>query len=85
MRPGYIALIFWALSAAAVFGVVKSLQTGVATDVCSYRQDENPGMFTMVLFGRLSVIVFAVAETLYAFGLTDDPIAALRSVMPFHQ
>jgi hypothetical protein len=85
MRPGYIALIFWGLSAFAVFGILKSLRTGVATSVFPYREDQNPGAFMMIILGRMFVIVFAIAETLYAFGLTGDPIAALRSTMPFHQ
>ena len=85
MRPGYIALIFWGLSAFAVFGILKSLRTGVATSVFTYREDQNPGRFMMIILGRMFVIVFAIAETLHAFGLTGDPIAALRSIMPFHQ
>jgi hypothetical protein len=84
MRPGYIALVFWALSACAVFGILKSLRTGVATDTFTYRQDQNPGMFMMVILGRMFVIAFAFAETLYALGLTGDPIAALQSIMPFY-
>jgi hypothetical protein len=85
MRPGYIALIFWGLSAFAVFGILKSLRTGIATSTFTYREDQNPGTFMMIILGRMFVIVFAIAETLYAFGLTGDPIAALRSIMPFHQ
>jgi hypothetical protein len=84
MRPGYIALVFWVLSAFAVFGILKSLRTGVATDPFAYRVDQNPGAYMMVILGRMSVIGFTIAETLYAFGLTADPIAALRSILPFH-
>jgi hypothetical protein len=85
MRPGYIALVFWVLSAFAVFGILKSLRTGVATSTFTYRADQNPGTFIMIILGRMFVIALAIAETLYAFGLTGDPIAALRSIMPFHQ
>lgn len=49
MRPGYIALIFWGLSAFAVFGILKSLRTGVATSVFTYREDQNPGAFMMII------------------------------------
>jgi len=85
MRPGYIALIFWGLSVFAVFGVLKSLRTGVATGVFTYREDQNPGTFMMIILGRMFVIVFAIAETLYAFGLMGDPMAALRSIMLFNR
>jgi hypothetical protein len=85
MRPGYIALVFWVLSAFAVFGILKSLRTGVATSVFTCREDQNPGTFMMIILGRMFVIALAIAETLYAFGLRGDPVAALRSIMPFHQ
>jgi hypothetical protein len=84
MRPGYIALVFWVLSAFAVFGILKSLRTGVATFPFRYRADQNPGSFMVIILGRVFVIALAIAETLYAFGLTGDPIGALRSIMPFH-
>ena len=84
MRPGYIALVFWGLSVVAVFGISKSLRTGVATGAFTYRADQNPGAFMLTILSRVFVIVIAVAETLYAFGLTGDPIAALRSIMPLH-
>jgi hypothetical protein len=84
MQPAYIALIFWALAACAVFGIIKSWRTGVATDTFTYRSDENPIAFLMVILGRVFVIGLAIAETLYAFGLAGNPIAALHSVMPVH-
>lgn len=87
MRPGYIALVFWFLSACAVFGISKSLRTGVAADeTVAYRRDQNPCMFMMVISGKMAVFPFAIAETLYAFGLTGDPVAAIRSdMLPFLQ
>ena len=84
MQPAYIALIFWALAACAVFGIIKSWRTGVATGAFTYRSDENPIAFMMVILGRVFVIGLAIAETLYAFGLIGDPIVALHSVMPIH-
>jgi hypothetical protein len=84
MRPAYVALFFWVLAACAAFGIVKSWRTGVATNPFTWRRDENPGMFMMVILGRVFLIGFAIAETLYALGLTGDPVAALQSVMPFH-
>jgi hypothetical protein len=84
MPPAYIALIFWVLAACAVLDIFKSWRTGVATDPFTWRRDENPGMFMMVIIGRVLVIALAIAETLYALGLTDDPIAALQSIAPFH-
>jgi hypothetical protein len=84
MRPAYVALVFWVLAACAVFGITKSWRTGVATNPFTWRRDENLGMFMMVILGRVLLIRFAIAETLYAFGLTGDPIAALQSVVPFH-
>ena len=85
MRPGYIALIFWALSALALSGILKSLRTGVATSTFTYREDREPIAFMLVILGRVFVIVLAIAETLYAFGLAGDPMAALRTMMPFHR
>jgi hypothetical protein len=83
MRPAYIALVFWVLAACAVFGIVKSWRTGVATGPFMYRRAEEPISFMMVMFGRVFVIGLAVAETLYALGLAGDPIAALHTYMPF--
>jgi hypothetical protein len=84
MQPAYIALIFWVLAACAVFGIIKSWRTGVATATFTYRSDENPVAFMMIILGRVFVVGLAIAETLYAFGLTGDPIGALHSVMPIH-
>ena len=85
MRPGTIALIFWALAACAVFGIRRSLRTGRATDTFTYWRDQNPGAFWLIILGRVFVVGLAIAETLYAFGLTGDPIAALRSILATHQ
>lgn len=82
MRPGYIALVFWVLSACAVFGILENLRTGVATGDAfntRYRVDQNPLMFMMIILGRAFAIVLAIAETLYAFGLTGDPFT-LQSI-----
>jgi hypothetical protein len=49
MRPGYIALIFWALSACAFFGIVRSLRTGRATSTFTYSQEQEPLGFWMVI------------------------------------
>jgi len=84
MQPAYIALIFWVLAACAVFGIIKSWRTCVATATFTYRSDENPVVFMMIILGRVFVVGLAIAETLYAFGLTGDPIVALHSVMPIH-
>ena len=84
MQPAYIALIFWALAACAVFGIIRIWRTGVATSTFTYRSDENPVAFMMVILGRVFVVGLAIAETLYAFGLTGDPIAVLHSVIPIH-
>jgi hypothetical protein len=86
MRPGYIALVFWGVSAFAVFGILKSLQTGVVTgSIFTYRINQQPVAFLSVILGRTFIIAIAIAETLYALGLTGDPIAAFRSIMPFHE
>ena len=85
MQPGTIALIFWILSGFAVYGIFRSLRTGVATSTFTYRLDQNPVAFMMVILGRVFVIALAIAETLHAFGLVGDPFAALRSFMPFHR
>jgi len=85
MRPGTIALIFWILAACAVFGIRRSLLTGHATDTFTYWRDRNPGAFWTIIFGRVFIVGLAIAETLYAFGLTGDPIAALRSILATHQ
>jgi hypothetical protein len=84
MRPGYIALIFWGLAACAVFGIVKSYRTGIAHgEFATFRRGQEPVRFMMVILGRVFFIVLAIAETLYALGLAGDPIAALRSYIPF--
>jgi hypothetical protein len=85
MGPGYSALVFWVLAACAVFGIRRSLRTGHATDTFTYWRDQSPGAFWAIILGRVFIVGLAIAETLYAFGLTGDPIAALRSVMPVHQ
>jgi len=82
MRPGTIALVFWVLSAFAFYGILNGLRTGHAQAVFVYWRDRNPGMYWMTILGKALVIGLAIAETLYAFGLTGDPIAALRSILP---
>jgi hypothetical protein len=82
MQPCYIALILWGLSACAFFGIIRSLSTGAATSTFTYRVNQSPVAFVTVILGRFFLIGLAVAETLYAFGLTGDPIAALQSIMP---
>jgi hypothetical protein len=87
MRPTYIALIFWILAACAVFGIINSRRTGVAIDTFTYRRDENPSIFTIVILGNVFVIGLSIAETLYALGLTGDPLVVLRSLLsifPYH-
>ena len=84
MRPGYIALIFWFFAACAAFGVVNSLRTGIAhSDSGTFQRDEEPVRFMVVILGRVFFIALAIAETLYALGLTGDPIAAICSYAPF--
>jgi TRAP-type mannitol/chloroaromatic compound transport system permease large subunit len=84
MRPGYVALFFWVLAACAAFGIVNSLRTGIAHgENRSYHIDAEPIGFMMVILVNVFFIGFAIAETLYALGLSGDPMAALRSHMPF--
>ncbi len=86
MRPGYIALIFWVLAAAAVYGIVSSLRTGVTRgETRSFRIDEEPIGFTMVILGKVFMIGLAIAETLYALGLAGDPLAAISAYIPLHR
>ena len=83
MRPVYIAFAFWILSACAVFGILNCLRTEVANgETVPYRLDQNPCLFMAVILGKMIVFPLAIAETLYAFGLTGDPMAAIWSVMP---
>jgi len=82
MRPGYIALVFWALSACAVFGILKSLRTGVATDTFTYRQDQNPGMFMMSFWAECSSSHLRLRK-LCTHSPNGDPIAALQSSCRF--
>jgi len=88
MRPGYIALIFWFLAACAAFGIINSLRTRISGgETRSYRLDKEPIRFMMLVLEKVFFIGLAIAETLYAFGLTGDPLAALLSYLsflPFH-
>jgi hypothetical protein len=85
MRPGYIALIFWGLSICAVYGIIHGFRSAVVRGPYTYHQETNPIAFSLVMLSKVFVIGLAVAETLYAFGLIDDPIVALNAVMPFHR
>jgi hypothetical protein len=88
MRPGYIALIFWFLAACAAFGIINSLLTWSGHgETGSYRVGKEPIRFMMLVLEKVFFIGLAIAETLYAFGLTGDPLAALLyylSFLPFH-
>lgn len=84
MRPGYIALISWFFATCAAFGIVNSLRTGIThSESGTFQMDEQPIRFMMVILGKVFFIGIAIAETLYALGLTGDPIAAIRSHLPF--
>lgn len=83
MRPGYIALIFWFFAACATFGITNSLRTGIThSESATFRRDEEPLRFMMVILGKVFFIALAIAETLYALGLTGDPLAAIYSYIP---
>ena len=83
MRPGYIALIFWFFAACASFGIIDSMRTGIThSESATFQRDEEPVRFMMVILGKVFFIALAIAETLYALGLTADPLAGIYSYVP---
>lgn len=85
MPPGLIASFFWVLSLFAAWGIGHDLRTGVAVSRgWSFRSDESPILFLLVILSKGFVIGLAVAETRYAMGFGTDPILYLHSLLqPF--
>jgi hypothetical protein len=79
MRPTVIALVFGVLAACAVYGLHRGLVTGVAGDgMYQFDRDESPLGYALMIAGKLTVLVFCLAEILHAMNLCDDPMALLR-------
>ena len=84
MPPWIIALVFGLFAIAAVWGIYRSLVTGVANDgTRTVKADQSPVGFLVVLFVKLLVLCFAVAVVLHAVGLSAfDPIISTRKMLP---
>ena len=83
MPPGLIASLFWILSLFAIWGIGQDLRTGVAVSRgWSFRANESPILYLLVILSKGFVIGIAVAETRYAMGFGADPILYLHSLLP---
>ncbi|MCA0045455.1 hypothetical protein LB577_00570 [Mesorhizobium sp. B283B1A] len=81
MPQWFIATVFGLLALAAVWGIYRSLSSGVANDgIYRFDVDKNPLGFALVIASRTLIIAFAVAVILHALGLIGDPVSMLRSL-----
>jgi len=79
MKPIVVFLLFGFLAACAGYGLHRGSVTGVAGDgMYQFDREESPLGYTMVMAGKLTVLIFCLAEILHAMNLCDDPMALLR-------
>jgi hypothetical protein len=84
MPPAFIATVFGILGLAAIWGIGKNITTGTATSrgwTCTI--DDNPVGFCLIVATKGAMVGFAIAEILYAFGLSGDPIARIKQALAF--
>jgi len=81
MPQWFTATVFGLLALAAVWGIYRSLSTGVAYDgIYRFEIDSNPLGFAFAIASRVLIIAFAIAMILHALGLIGDSVAILRSM-----
>ena len=79
MKPTVTVLLFGFLAACAVYGLHRGSVTGVAGDsMYRFDREESPLGYTMVMAGKVAVLIFCLAEILHVMNLCDDPVALLR-------
>jgi hypothetical protein len=81
MPPVVMALIFAPLALISGWSILRAIHTGQIRDEAWTVQGANPGGFALGIAGRALVCAFGVAEVLYAFGLTGDPIRMFTTAL----
>ncbi|SDR91359.1 hypothetical protein [Bradyrhizobium canariense] len=84
MSPTFNGIIFGILGLAALWGITKNIRTGTATSrgwTCTL--DDNPIGFCLIVCVKAAVIGLAIAEIMYALGLSGDPIKDIQHAFPF--
>ncbi|RAZ90450.1 hypothetical protein DPM33_13080 [Mesorhizobium hawassense] len=81
MPQWFTATVFGLLALAGVWGICRSLSSGVAyDDIYRFEIDSNPLGFAFTIASRVLIVAFAIAMVLHALGFIDDPMSMLRSM-----
>jgi hypothetical protein len=76
-----IVLGFFAVLAA--WSVARALRDGVASSyVREYQLDENPVGYSLCIMSETGIVFLGAAMILHAFGIIDNPLAAIDAVLP---
>ncbi|HZL39505.1 MAG TPA: hypothetical protein VFC45_04410 [Pseudolabrys sp.] len=85
MPPVVIELVFGFLGLMAVWGIYNALKTGTTSSMggWSFRLDDDPVGFSLMIFVKACFVVFGLAEILFALGLASDPFKVIGDALPF--
>ncbi|TPJ74904.1 hypothetical protein [Mesorhizobium sp. B2-7-1] len=80
MPQWFTATVFGLLALAAVWGIYRSVSSGVAyDDIYRFEIGSNPLGFAFAIASRILIVAFAIAMILHALGFIGDPVSMLRS------
>ena len=85
MPPVVMTLVFGFLGLMAAWGIYNALKTGTTSSMggWSFRRDDDPVGFSLMIFVKACFVVFGLAEILFALGLAGDPFKAIQDALPF--
>ncbi len=80
-----MAPVFGFLGLLAVWGIDNTLKTGTTSSMggWSFRRDDDPVGFSLMIFVKACFVVFGLAEILFALGLAGDPFMAIQDALLF--
>ena len=80
-----MTLVFGFLGLMAAWGIYNALKTGTTSSMggWSFRRDDDPVGFSLMIFVKACFVVFGLAEILFALGLAGDPFKAIQDALPF--
>lgn len=77
-----LALIFTPLVLLCAWSILRAIHSGeIRDEIWSFQADTSPSGFAIAIAGRGLVMAFGVAEVLYAFGLSENPIVLFKSAL----
>ena len=85
MPPLFIGLVFTILAAAGVYGIARSILTGIAGHApWNFDKKENPVGFSLALIGKALAVALCATIVVHSAGFIGDPLQLVGAYMPFH-